>query len=75
MGVAHIDAISRALVSSGRSSDEPVCVVERATFQDQRILFGTLGTIGEVARSSTIDNPATIVIGAAVDALVDSPEL
>ncbi len=74
MGVAHIDAIARALVVSGRSSDESVCVVERATCPNQRVIFGTLGTIGEVAQSSMIENPATIVIGVAVDALADRAE-
>jgi uroporphyrinogen III methyltransferase/synthase len=75
MGVAHIDAIARALVVSGRSSDESVCVVERATCPNQRVIFGTLGTIGEVAQSSMIENPATIVIGVAVDTLADRAEL
>lgn len=74
MGVAHIDAIARALVVSGRSSDESVCVVERATCPNQRVIFGTLGTIGEVTQSSMIENPATIVIGVAVDALADRAE-
>ena len=75
MGVVHIEAIARALVVSGRPSDEPVCIVERATCPNQRVIFGTLGTIGGVAERSTIENPATIVIGVAVDALADRAEL
>ena len=43
MGVRKLDRIAAQLVAGGRPADEPVAVVERGTFADQRTVGGTLG--------------------------------
>ncbi len=66
MGVATLAAAARALIDGGRSPDEPVAVVERATLPQQRVVRGTLGTIAGAAAREHIGSPAVIVIGPVV---------
>ncbi len=69
MGVGNLGTIARKLVEGGRSSNEPVRVVERATLPEQRMVSGTLATIGTIARESGLEAPAVIVVGAVVGVL------
>ena len=69
MGVGNLGTIARKLIQGGRPSDEPVRVVERATLPGQRMVSGTLATIGAIARECGLEAPAVIVVGAVVDVL------
>jgi uroporphyrin-III C-methyltransferase len=69
MGLANLRAICDALIRAGRPTNEPVQVIEAATFPEQRMVTGTLDTIGSIVRDAGISNPATIVIGFVVTAL------
>jgi uroporphyrin-III C-methyltransferase len=61
MGVERLPTIVARLTAHGRRADTPVAVIERGTFEDQRITIGTLGTI--LARARDVRPPATIVVG------------
>eukprot|EP01038_Epipyxis_sp_PR26KG_P010650 gene10650-14302_t len=47
----------------------PVCIIEKATTPQQRLIYGTLNDIGEIALTQQAKAPATIVIGDVVHAL------
>ncbi len=64
MGVRRLDRIAAQLVAGGRPPSEPVAIVERGTFADQRTVSGTLGDIAAVARAAGVRAPAITVVGA-----------
>ena len=70
MAVGRITEIaSNMTVNLGYPLQTPVCIVERATTPQQRTIYGTLETIGEVAVRSNAKPPATIIIGNVVNVL------
>eukprot|EP01036_Dinobryon_divergens_P023515 gene23515-31866_t len=70
MAVGRIGEIASNLTTShGYPSQTPVCIVERATTPQQRTIYGTLETIGDVAVRSNAKPPATIIIGNVVNVL------
>ena len=64
MGVRRLDRIAEQLVGHGRPAAEPVAVIERGTFGDQRTVAGTLGDIAELVRDAAVRAPAITVVGA-----------
>jgi uroporphyrinogen III methyltransferase / synthase len=64
MGVRKLDRIAAQLVAGGRPPSEPVAVVQRGTFADQRTVTGTLADITERAREAEVRAPAITVVGA-----------
>jgi uroporphyrinogen III methyltransferase/synthase len=46
MGVRRLAAIAERLQAGGRDPHQPAAVIERGTLPDQRVLTGTLATIG-----------------------------
>jgi uroporphyrinogen III methyltransferase/synthase len=64
MGVRRLDRIAAQLVAGGRPATEPVAVVERGTFPDQRTVAGTLGDIAARAGEAGVRAPAITVVGA-----------
>ena len=63
MGVRQLPRIAEQLVAGGRSPEEPVAVVERGTYGDQRSIRGTLATIADDAVAAAIKPPSITVIG------------
>lgn len=63
MGVAQLPQIVEHLRAQGAPADRPVAIVERATWSDQRVLAGTLGTIAELAQRSQVKAPALLIVG------------
>jgi uroporphyrinogen III methyltransferase/synthase len=63
MGVRALPRIARELVAGGRAPDEPVAVVERGTFPDQRTLLATLADVAERASADGIRAPAITLVG------------
>lgn len=61
MGVRNLARISSTLIQFGKHSGTPAAVIEKATYQSQKTVIGTLDNIAE--RASGISPPATIVIG------------
>ena len=67
MGMKHLDEIAGKLIAAGRSGEEPVAIVIRATTNDQTVLETTLAeAASDVARAGLIA-PAIICIGQAVN--------
>ena len=60
MGVRGLDRIAQQLVAGGRLPQEPVTVVERGTFGDQRTVGGTLD---DIAGEAGVRAPAITVVG------------
>jgi len=63
MGVRSLDRIATQLVAGGRPDSEPVAVVQRGTFADQRTVSGTLGDIAARAAEAGVRAPAITVVG------------
>ena len=63
MGVRALPRITEQLVAHGRPADQPVGIVERGTFGDQRTVHGTLGTIAARAVEHAVRAPAITVVG------------
>jgi len=64
MGVRRLERIATQLVAGGRPASEPVAVVQRGTFADQRTVSGTLGDIAARAAEAGVRAPAITVVGA-----------
>ncbi len=63
MGIRTLERIAEQLVAGGRPADEPVAVVMRGTYADQRSVRGTLADIATVVRAAGIGAPAITVVG------------
>ena len=63
MGVRQLPRIAEQLVRGGRPPGEPVAVIQRGTYGDQRSVRGTLATIATDAAAASIAPPAITVIG------------
>ena len=63
MGVRSLDRIAAQLVAGGRPRAEPVAVVQRGTFADQRTVAGTLADIAARAAAAGVRAPAITVVG------------
>lgn len=66
MGLKHLAQIAAALVSAGRSLQEPVAIISQATTQNQKVLETELGRAASDVRASGIKAPALIVVGEVV---------
>ena len=64
MGVRKLQRIATQLVAAGRDAGEPVAVVERGTFADQRTVAGSLANIAARATAAGVRAPAITVVGA-----------
>ena len=63
MGVESLEGIVGKLLKGGISSEKPVAMVESGTYENQRTLIATLGTIVKEAGAKQIKPPSVIVIG------------
>jgi uroporphyrin-III C-methyltransferase len=66
MALKHIEQIASRLIAGGRSPNEPVAVVSKATGAEQRVLETTLGASAADVAKSGIEPPAIVVIGEVV---------
>ena len=66
MALKHLDRIAGELMAAGRSGDEPVAVVSRASTPDQRVVVSTLGAVVDAVRRDGIEPPALVVVGPTV---------
>jgi uroporphyrin-III C-methyltransferase len=63
MGVESLEGIVGKLLKGGISPDKPAAMIESGTYEKQRALIATLGTIVKEADDNKIKPPAVIVIG------------
>jgi len=63
MGVRQLPDIAESLIAAGRSSHEPVAIVERGTMPGQRTVTGTLSTIAQEAQAQQVRAPSITLVG------------
>jgi uroporphyrin-III C-methyltransferase len=73
MGLGTIDR-TLAAIARVRGEDEPAAAIARATWPDQREVFGTLATLADRVREARLEAPAIVVVGEVVTRAVASPE-
>ncbi|KGM30266.1 uroporphyrinogen-III C-methyltransferase [Inquilinus limosus] len=66
MAIKHIARIAAHLIEGGRSPDEPVAVISRATTPQQRVLETTLARAAEDVAAQGMEAPAVVVVGEVV---------
>ncbi len=65
-GVHVIDKVVEELLQGGLSPDTPVAVVHKATWQDEKIVMGSLADIAERVKAEKIVKDAVILVGDSV---------
>jgi siroheme synthase len=63
MGLASIDEILEGLVQEGRAPEMPAVAVGGASRDSERVVAGTLATLGALVRESGIESPVTLIVG------------
>jgi uroporphyrinogen III methyltransferase / synthase len=66
MGIGQLPRITSELKEGGMAGSTPVAIVEWATMNRQRSIFGTLDRIVEDLRASGLGAPAMVIIGEVV---------
>jgi cobyrinic acid a,c-diamide synthase len=70
MAVANMTSIARRLIGLGRPPGTDVACIERAATDRQQVSRCTLGDLARAGSAPAISNPAVIVIGPTVSALL-----
>ncbi len=63
MALHHLGAIADKLMAGGRSAEEPVAIVSKATTPGQTVLETVLGRCAAEAEASHVEPPALVVVG------------
>jgi precorrin-4/cobalt-precorrin-4 C11-methyltransferase len=63
LSISMIETVVLELLAGGYSANTPVAVVEKATWDDERIITGTLADIGTKVRAAGILKTAIICVG------------
>ena len=66
MAMRYLAKIAERLMRNGRSAEEPVAVITKASLPDQRVIETTLGTCAEDVEKERIEPPSIIVVGKVV---------
>ncbi|MEG2236628.1 MAG: precorrin-4 C(11)-methyltransferase [Akkermansia sp.] len=67
LSMSNIQPLVNELQEAGMEDSVPVAIVYRASWPDERIIRGTLGTIAALASESGIGRQALILVGKALD--------
>lgn len=71
LSISMIDKVVEKLKKGYGRNDVPVAVVERATWEDERYIIGTLKDIVEKVKEKNITKCAQIIVGYAIDCEYD----
>jgi uroporphyrin-III C-methyltransferase / precorrin-2 dehydrogenase / sirohydrochlorin ferrochelatase len=63
MGAAQIGHIVGKLIEHGLPATQPVALLERATWPDERVLKSTLAQLPQLAAASQLRSPTLLVVG------------
>ena len=63
MGVAQLATLQARLLAHGRDPLTPFALIENGTTAQQRVVTGTLASLGERARAHDVRSPALLIIG------------
>lgn len=75
LSITMLDQVVDELRAGGYPGVTPIAIVQRASWPDQKIVRGTLSTIGDRIRGEEIDRTAMIVVGKCLDAEYDLSRL
>ena len=64
MGLGHIEAIARQLISAGKPRNTPSAVISGRNAPHPITIRGTLDTIADLTRKAQVQTPAVILVGA-----------
>lgn len=67
LSVHMIENVMNELIDGGYTADTPVAIVQKASWPEQKIFRGTIGTIGAIVTDAKIDRTAMIVVGRCLD--------
>jgi len=67
MGVSRLAENTALLMEGGRPPETPAAVIEKGGWPEQRALWGTLGSISDLAREAGVEPPAILVVGEVVE--------
>ncbi len=60
------EKLSEELIAGGYKADTPAAIVYKATWDDEKIVTGTVGDLHEMAQKENIDRMAVVLVGDAV---------
>jgi uroporphyrin-III C-methyltransferase / precorrin-2 dehydrogenase / sirohydrochlorin ferrochelatase len=63
MGAAQIGHIVAKLIEHGLPATQPVALLERATWPDERVLKSTLAQLPQLAAASQLRSPTLLIVG------------
>src|SRR6195256_2152359 len=66
MGLRHLGTIAARLIAAGRTPQEPVAIVSKATTPAQRVVVTSLAEAAAAAAAAGIEGPTIIAIGEVV---------
>jgi uroporphyrin-III C-methyltransferase / precorrin-2 dehydrogenase / sirohydrochlorin ferrochelatase len=66
MGLARLEHIVAKLLQHGASPSLPAGIVVHGTLPQQRVIVGTLATLGSIAARAALTSPALLVVGEVV---------
>jgi len=67
LSVHMVENVMKELMDGGYPQDTPVAIVQKASWPDQKIVRGTVSTIGQIITDAKIDRTAMIVVGRCLD--------
>ena len=66
MGLVGLRAICAGLVAHGLEATTPAALVERGTTENQRVIEGTLATLGDAVEGAGVRAPTLVIVGQVV---------
>lgn len=63
LSVHMVQDVVKELITGGYAENTPVAIVQKASWPEQKIVYGTLDTIGDIAQKEGIDRTALIIVG------------
>ncbi|ANB26073.1 multifunctional protein [Alteromonas stellipolaris] len=67
MGLSRLSLLCEALGNQGIAHDWPVAAVENATSPQQRVIEGTLSTIGSLVSEANVSGPTLLIFGKVIE--------
>ncbi|MDY2629184.1 MAG: precorrin-4 C(11)-methyltransferase [Lachnospiraceae bacterium] len=63
LSTSMLDKLSERLIAGGYTADTPAAIVYKATWEDEKTVVCTVGTLAESARENNITKTALMIIG------------
>ena len=75
LSIHMIEEVVAELIAGGFTVETPIAVVERASWADEKIIRGTLGSIAEQVKGEGVERTAMIVVGDCLEAQYQQSKL